>query len=156
MANNMYEDRPLVAILPKPLEIDDEIAIKGITKADAKEFSMNFTVDDCPVPDKIMFHFNVRFEEGVIVGNSKDQSGWHNEEIIDNDYIDPSVFRLFSDQKFSLIFTIKESEFIVYEEEDETRHLICKFEHRFPFDEITTFQVWGDVEKIKELTFRYH
>lgn len=58
---------PAVANIPKPIEIGDEIILKGKIADDAKELSINFTINN---EDKIAYHFKTYFHYNIVVLNN--------------------------------------------------------------------------------------
>uniref|UniRef100_A0A0K8TTR1 Galectin n=1 Tax=Tabanus bromius TaxID=304241 RepID=A0A0K8TTR1_TABBR len=140
-------DRPLIAPLPKHLSYGDEIILKGKVRDDATEISFNFVLDSCPQPSMIAYHFKTKFKENVVVHNTK-QCTWLEEKPEENTWIDKPG------EEFILTFYFDDSEILIYTGDD-MRDLQYRYDHVLAYDEIKSVQVWGDVEYITEVTFRY-
>lgn len=145
-------ERPLLAVLPKPLKSGDEIILKGQVHEDPQEFSINFTIDNNPQPMHVAYHFKVHYKRNLIIQNYKVRDNWYEEQVMDNDYFDQD------NKDFHLKFALSNSEIITYrcDEYDGmiSPQFICSFELKLALEQIKTVQVWGDVEKINEVTFK--
>ncbi|XP_055375354.1 galectin-7 isoform X2 [Condylostylus longicornis] len=146
-------ERPLFAILPKSLKSGDEVIIKGHLNEDARQFSVNFTLDSCSPPQDVLIHFKVDFTSNEIIFNSKEDGSWNEEEVkIENEFFDEN-------EPFMVLFHFDNRQVLVYAltdfESDISRNFVEQFDLSQYIDNIQTVQVWGDVSKIDELTFRY-
>lgn len=139
-------DRPFVAIMPKSLEIGDEIVLKGKIKDDAKLFSVNFTLD---CGKNIAYHFETNFIDDTVRQDFNIDGRWYlSANSVPNTWIDGPG------QGFILTFHFDDSEILVYSD-DEFRNIQYRFEYQLDLGDITAIQVWDDVDYISELIFRY-
>ncbi|XP_061400346.1 galactose-binding lectin l-1 [Musca vetustissima] len=134
-------------IVPNVLRRGDKIRIKGILNENAQEFSINFVNEICKNPDFITYHFKWILDEHVIVENYKDNGSWVDHQEQDYDSLDGSVFEL--------EFAFQDGVIDVYKIFDNKPNRITTYEPYFELSEIQAIQVWGDVKKISELTFKY-
>ncbi|XP_073824740.1 uncharacterized protein isoform X2 [Musca autumnalis] len=134
-------------IVPNVLRRGDKIRIKGILNDNAQEFSINFVNEICKNPDFITYHFKWILDEHVIVENYKDNGSWVDHQEQDYDSLDGPIF--------DLEFTFQDGVIDVYKFFDNKPNRITTYEPYFEISEIKALQVWGDVKKISELTFKY-
>ncbi|XP_005185004.1 uncharacterized protein LOC101897112 isoform X2 [Musca domestica] len=134
-------------IVPNVLQKGDKIRIKGILDDNAQEFSINFVNEICKNPDFITYHFKWLLDERVIVENYKDNGSWVDHQEQDYDSLDGSIFEL--------EFAFQDDVIDVYKIFDNKPNRITTYEPYFELSEIKAIQVWGDVKKISELTFKY-
>lgn len=133
-------------IEPNILKVGDKIKIKGIVLDGATEFSINFVNELCKNPSDITYHFKWLLDEKIIVENFKMNGVWIEHLEKEYDELDGSVF----DLEFAF-----QNRIYVYKVYDGGRNCITAYETQFDISEIKALQVWGDVQKIKELTFCY-
>lgn len=133
------------AILPKPIQIGDEIVLKGKIKNDAKHVSVNFV---CKYYDDIAYHFKTNFTSNTVVHNYKEAGRWNSEITDENTWI-----RGLNDE-FILTFHFNTTEIAVHTG-DEDRSSQYGFKHQYDMKDIDSVQVWGDVDYISEIIFRY-
>ncbi|XP_075145324.1 uncharacterized protein LOC142220210 isoform X1 [Haematobia irritans] len=164
-------------IIPNILRKGDKIRIKGVLKDNAQEFSINFVNELCKNPDFITYHFKWLLDEQVIVENYKDNGSWmdHMEQDYDsldgvsysrdsnkssvvsyqnnnnNSILDYSVLG----QIFELEFAFQDGVIDVYKIYENAPNRITTYETYFDISDIKGLQVWGDVKKISELTYKY-
>ncbi|XP_055850811.1 galectin-4 isoform X1 [Episyrphus balteatus] len=167
--------RPFIAIIPQSINDGDKVLLKGLVKDNANEFSINFATGTGPNPEDIAYHFKTIFPENIVVENSKRNGDWMDEQIKEwpasdgplkvhlalnyshfpNNKDNPKSSSI-SGPGFALEFAFTSGYVYTYLVEDEhSRNLISFYEHDYDLNEINSVQVWGDVEKIQELTFRY-
>ncbi|XP_055850812.1 galectin-4 isoform X2 [Episyrphus balteatus] len=140
--------RPFIAIIPQSINDGDKVLLKGLVKDNANEFSINFATGTGPNPEDIAYHFKTIFPENIVVENSKRNGDWMDEQI--------KEWPASDGPGFALEFAFTSGYVYTYLVEDEhSRNLISFYEHDYDLNEINSVQVWGDVEKIQELTFRY-
>lgn len=140
--------RPYTAIIPQSISDGDKIILKGLVKQDAYEFSINFATGTSPYPEDITYHFKTILPENTVVENSKKNGDWMYEQRKEWPGSDGPGF--------ALEFAFNDGYIHTYMVEDEdSRNFISSFEHNSDLNEIDSVQVWGDVDKITELTFRY-
>lgn len=70
--------------MPKPVQIGDEIIVKGKIKDDAKVFSVNFVPE---YPMNIIYHFKTNFVANNVVQNYKTAGKWNDELTEENTWI---------------------------------------------------------------------
>ncbi|XP_055906509.1 uncharacterized protein LOC129941806 isoform X1 [Eupeodes corollae] len=166
--------RPFIAIIPQSINEGDKVLLKGLVKDDAYEFSINFVTGTSPNPEDIAYHFKTIFSENIVVENSKRNGDWMDEQVkewpvsdgplkvhlalnytkFQNE--DNSKSSSISGPGFALEFAFTGGNVYTYLVEDEhSRNLISYYPLDYDLHEIDSVQVWGDVEKIQELTFRY-
>lgn len=51
-------------------------------------FSINFTLDECPDPPDVAYHFETRFNENSVAHNFKTNGNWHSEIVNENTWIE--------------------------------------------------------------------
>ncbi|KAM7363291.1 uncharacterized protein ACRADG_000258 isoform 1-T5 [Cochliomyia hominivorax] len=160
-------------IAPNTVRNGDKVRIKGILMDDAKEFSINFVNELCRNPSNITYHFKWILDENVIVENYKEDGQWidHKEKMYDqldgvfhskNSFSSHSLFTNNTIDNYSILGTIFELEFAfqdgyidVYKIYENTPNRITTYEPELDINEIKSLQVWGDVKKILEITFKY-
>lgn len=138
-------DRPFVAIVPKKIQFDDEIILKGKIKNNALDFSVNFTLD---CGENVAYQFKTDFANNTVLHNSKTNGKWNGETAETNSWIDGPG------QQFVLTFHFTDSDVLVYSD-DENRNFISSFEYQFDIGDIRSVQVWDDIDYINEIIFRY-
>ncbi|KAL9889406.1 galectin-5 isoform X2 [Glossina fuscipes] len=134
-------------IAPNILKAGDKIKIKGIVLHDAYEFSINFVNELCKNPSDITYHFKWKLDENVIVENFKKNGEWIDHIETTYDELDGSFFEL--------EFAFQDGIIDVYKIYDGGHNRITTYMTEIDISEIKALQVWGDVQKIKELTFCY-
>ncbi|XP_055906510.1 galectin-9 isoform X2 [Eupeodes corollae] len=140
--------RPFIAIIPQSINEGDKVLLKGLVKDDAYEFSINFVTGTSPNPEDIAYHFKTIFSENIVVENSKRNGDWMDEQV--------KEWPVSDGPGFALEFAFTGGNVYTYLVEDEhSRNLISYYPLDYDLHEIDSVQVWGDVEKIQELTFRY-
>ncbi|KAM7363293.1 16 kDa beta-galactoside-binding lectin isoform 2-T6 [Cochliomyia hominivorax] len=134
-------------IAPNTVRNGDKVRIKGILMDDAKEFSINFVNELCRNPSNITYHFKWILDENVIVENYKEDGQWidHKEKMYDQ--LDGTIFEL--------EFAFQDGYIDVYKIYENTPNRITTYEPELDINEIKSLQVWGDVKKILEITFKY-
>ncbi|XP_073824734.1 uncharacterized protein isoform X1 [Musca autumnalis] len=170
-------------IVPNVLRRGDKIRIKGILNDNAQEFSINFVNEICKNPDFITYHFKWILDEHVIVENYKDNGSWVDHQEQDYDSLDGVLYSDDDENNnnndsplqytnnnnnnntvlnysvlgpiFDLEFTFQDGVIDVYKFFDNKPNRITTYEPYFEISEIKALQVWGDVKKISELTFKY-
>lgn len=93
------------AILPKKVQVGDEIILKGKINDDAKVFFVNFV---CDYYDDIAYHFKTNFTSNTVVQNHKTGGAWKKEITNANTWISG-----LSDE-FTLTFHFGATEILVY------------------------------------------
>ncbi|XP_037942165.1 uncharacterized protein LOC119675051 isoform X2 [Teleopsis dalmanni] len=136
-------------ILPKPIEAGDKIRICGQIANDATEFSINFANETDACPDNITYHFKWNLLNHQITENYKYNGEWMEENNIDYNSLDGTIF--------ALEFAFQDNTIYVYLVDGEGRNFITQYntDYEFGLCDIQSLQVWGDVEKVRELTFTY-
>ncbi|XP_075145325.1 galactose-binding lectin l-1 isoform X2 [Haematobia irritans] len=134
-------------IIPNILRKGDKIRIKGVLKDNAQEFSINFVNELCKNPDFITYHFKWLLDEQVIVENYKDNGSWMDHMEQDYDSLDGQIFEL--------EFAFQDGVIDVYKIYENAPNRITTYETYFDISDIKGLQVWGDVKKISELTYKY-
>lgn len=127
----------------------DEVILKGKVKNDAKEFFINFPAYPLSTPPtNIAYQFKTNFVTNQIAHNYKTNGHWNDEKVEKHTWISGPV------QELVLTFSFGDGEIFVYAG-DEYRNYQYAFERKFSIDSIRSIEVWGDVEFIDEITFRY-
>lgn len=127
----------------KPIQVGDIIILEGKIKDDAKQFSVNFRMED---PSDIAYHFRTDFtSRQTVVHNRKVDGSWKHEIVENNTWIEGPG------KSFSLYFFFDKNEIWVYNEED----LQYKFKLHAALDDIKYVQAFDDVEYIDEIAFEY-
>ncbi|XP_037942164.1 uncharacterized protein LOC119675051 isoform X1 [Teleopsis dalmanni] len=169
-------------ILPKPIEAGDKIRICGQIANDATEFSINFANETDACPDNITYHFKWNLLNHQITENYKYNGEWMEENNIDYNSLDGRLTKhlTFNDSLsngfnvntntstdafinsilgtiFALEFAFQDNTIYVYLVDGEGRNFITQYntDYEFGLCDIQSLQVWGDVEKVRELTFTY-
>ncbi|TMW49306.1 hypothetical protein DOY81_005606 [Sarcophaga bullata] len=134
-------------ISPNTIQSGDKIRIKGILMDGAKEFSVNFVNEICRNPAFITYHFKWIIDENVIVENYKDNGKWIAHKEKQNDQLDGTIF--------DVEFTFQDGYIDVYKFYQDLPNLISTYETQLNISDIQGLQVWGDVMKITEVSFKY-
>lgn len=131
--------------MPKRVEIGDEIILKGKVKDDAKVFSVNFVPE---YPMNVIYHFKTNFITNNVTHNFKTAGEWNEELVEGNTWIAGPG------KEFVLTFFFDDNSILVYTD-DENRHHQYKFDYQFDIGDIHSLEVWGDLDFISEIIFRY-
>lgn len=51
-------------------------------------FSINFTLDECPDPPNVAYHFETRFNNNTVAHNFKTNGNWNSEIVNENTWIE--------------------------------------------------------------------
>lgn len=60
----------------------DTVWIRHYKIVSLSRFSINFTLDKCPIPSDVAYHFRTSFDNNTVVHNCKTEGVW-NEEIVE-------------------------------------------------------------------------
>lgn len=138
-------------------------------------FSINFVNDLCKDPADITYHFKWLLDENVIVENFKEDGLWIDHIETKYDVLDGALVRAPSDPNdtenvkdsstfiaysipgsvFELEFAFQHGIIDVYKIYDGGHNRVTSYEPQFQLSDIKGLQVWGDVKKVKEVTFYY-
>lgn len=123
----------------------------------------------CKDPADITYHFKWLLDENVIVENFKEDGLWIDHIETKYDVLD-GVSKIFnasftasiiiarysiSGSVFELEFAFQHGIIDVYKIYDGGYNRITTYEPQLQLSEIKGLQVWGDVKKVKEVTFCY-
>uniref|UniRef100_A0A182Q1K9 Galectin n=1 Tax=Anopheles farauti TaxID=69004 RepID=A0A182Q1K9_9DIPT len=147
--------RPFTARFPTFPANGDEVIIRAKLKDDARKFSVNFCLpppemlqDGAPKP-YIAYHFKTMYDANgasCVVHNWKNVQ-WQEELVVDNNWhVDRS-------KTFRVVFRLHEDSIKVF--------VGCvdhppdyEFPLQMPLDQIDTLELWDDVERVDEISFR--
>lgn len=138
-------------------------------------FSINFVNDLCKDPADITYHFKWLLDENVIVENFKEDGLWIDHIETKYDVLDGVLTSTanthnthnakgnciiidrcsFPGSIFELEFAFQHGIIDVYKIYDGGHNRVTSYEPQIPLSEIKGVQVWGDVKKVKEVTFCY-
>lgn len=139
----------------------------------SSRFSINFVNEICKNPDYITYHFKWLLDENFIVENYKDNGNWvrHEEHSYDefdgvfNNGKTPQSQQIYTNNSvlhYSVLGSIFELEFAfqdgfidVYKIYENTPNRITSYEPYLDITDIKSLQVWGDVMKISEISYKY-
>ncbi|CAD6992017.1 uncharacterized protein LOC101462912 isoform X2 [Ceratitis capitata] len=137
-----------IAILPQPTQAGDKIKISGKITDNAEEFSINFANEVNEDPQSIAYHFKWDLANKTIVEDYKEDSNWM-------DRIDTKL-DAFNGPEFTLEFSFLQDDICVYLIGEDGPNYVSQYQPKSDFQCIESVQVWGDVEKISQLTFSYN
>ncbi|XP_073540907.1 galectin-8-like [Phyllobates terribilis] len=110
------------------------VTVRGSVLPSADMFVVNFQCGRAEIDD-VAFHFNPRFNEGLVVCNTMEQENWGEE-----DYKSEMPFQ--KGQLFELHILVTKCEYKVYVN---GRHFM-EYYHRIPLHRISTLAIKGDVK----------
>ncbi|XP_058825633.1 galectin-4-like [Topomyia yanbarensis] len=139
--------------LPKEPAVGDEIVLKGVLKEDARRFSVNLclarTEGNHPQaePDRIAYHLGWKFcEDGCEVMQCSKNSLWSDMQVCSDVW--------FNERKISVIFRFHADTVKVFIDHTQ-QPPEYEYEHQFPIEEIQSFELWDDFERVEEITLRF-
>ncbi|XP_067875287.1 galectin-9-like isoform X5 [Heterodontus francisci] len=119
------------------------VIIQGQVPGHAKRFAVDFQCGSSVKPrSDIAFHFNLRYDEGVVVCNTLERECWGSEER-------KKQIPIPSGSYFEVIFNVRSYCFQV---SVNGQHFI-EYNHRLAFNRVDTLKVSGDVH-VNAITFR--
>lgn len=127
-------ERPYVEKIPDGLHMGDWIIVKGTPKKSRGRFEVNLKCDDDDAGD-IALHFNPRFEQRVVVRNSRVGGAWQTEEREQTDNLFPFEKR----DAFEMAINVKEDKFAIFVNAER----FTEFNHRMPVESITHISLKG-------------
>ncbi|KAL5293418.1 hypothetical protein ACFFRR_011879 [Megaselia abdita] len=132
----------------------DSVTLKGILRANAEKFSINFTTTDCDCPENIIYHFKLDFDENTIIENSKENNQWSEDEVVN----DNESFENDGSGEFKLQFTFQEDKINTFIMHESTPSYLTSFSYNgdLTYEKIKYIQVWDDVDKISEILFQFN
>lgn len=131
MATVVNPALPYTANLSGKFEIGTIIEVKGTVNADADRFAINLRTDK----REVAFHFNPRFNDDVVVMNTKRDGSWETEERV-------PCCSLQRGQKFAIIILAESDKFMVSLNGEH----YCHFEYRLKRKDIQILEVLGDAQ----------
>ncbi|XP_018784978.1 PREDICTED: uncharacterized protein LOC108966504 [Bactrocera latifrons] len=137
-----------IAILPQPTQPGDKIQINGRISEHAEEFSINFANEVNENPQSITYHFNWDLAHKMLIEDYKEDDEWMNRK--------ETEFDTFDGPEFALEFAFQDDGIYVYLVSEDGRNLVTHYQPEIDFQFIESVQVWGDVEKVTQLTFSYN
>nr|XP_014098506.2 uncharacterized protein LOC106623491 isoform X1 [Bactrocera oleae] len=173
-----------IAILPQPTEPGHKIQISGRISNNAEEFSINFANETNDHPQSIAYHFKWDVAKKMLIEDYKEDNEWKKRnatafDIFDgrfkNKAINDSISNRFIDNntivdttdtfphsysllglEFALEFAFQDDGIYVYMVCEDARNHVTHFQPEIDIQFIESVQVWGDVEKITQLSFSYN
>uniref|UniRef100_A0A182JQT5 Galectin n=1 Tax=Anopheles christyi TaxID=43041 RepID=A0A182JQT5_9DIPT len=149
-------NRPFTAKFPTCPENGDEVLIRGKLHDNAKSFSVNFClsrpsqVAENQSPPYIAYHFKTIYDENDdsrVVLNWKNVQ-WQEEEVLDN------YWHVDRSKTFRVIFRLHEDSIKMFA--DSVDHPPdYQFPVQLPLDQIESIELWGELESVEEISFRY-
>ncbi|XP_055547163.1 uncharacterized protein LOC129731309 [Wyeomyia smithii] len=161
-ANETFLEKCIFSLrLPREPAAGDEIALKLTMKENAKRFSLNLCLarsdDEChpqTEPEQIAYHLGWKFPDAdgdddgkrcEMIQCSKNCT-WNEPLVVGDDWI--------GSQQVTVIVRFHTEMMKVFIED--TQHPPdYEYEHQFPIEEIRSFELWDDVERVEELTLRF-
>ncbi|XP_073409115.1 galectin-8-like [Dendrobates tinctorius] len=110
------------------------VTVRGSVPPSADTFSINFQCGRAEIDD-IAFHFNPRFNEGLVICNTKEQENWGEEE-------SKSEMPFQRGKLFEIQIQVTKCE---YKVSVNGRHHM-EYYHRIPLNRISTLAIKGDVK----------
>lgn len=123
---------PFEGRLPRQLIVGSYLKIFAKTDTNAKRFAINLITTS----GDVVFHFNPRLEEGLIVRNSRLSNVWCNEER------EPLLMPFATDRTFTLIISVEKEVFRLFLN---GIHLL-DFRHRLSPTNVSSIAIDGDVQ----------
>ncbi|XP_058448238.1 uncharacterized protein LOC131428353 [Malaya genurostris] len=153
-ANGMFLEKCFFSLqLPKEPAVGDEIVLKGVLKDDAKRCSVNLclarTEGNHPQaePERIAYHLGWRFyENGCEVLQCSKNSIWSDTQFGSDDWI--------SGRNISIIIRFHTDTVKVFIDHTQ-QPPEYEYEHQFPIEEVHSFELWDDFDRVDEVTLKY-
>ncbi|XP_067614165.1 uncharacterized protein [Eurosta solidaginis] len=157
-----------IAVLPQPTQIGDKIRISGIVSQNAEQFSINFANEPYEHPQSITYHFKWDIANKIIIEDYKENGQWidYKETYLaefdgrSKNLILPTnkanSHSLSEGPEFDLEFSFQDDGIYVYLVLDDNRNNLAMFQSKNDYQYIQSIQVWGDVNKISQLSFTYN
>nr|XP_014098507.2 uncharacterized protein LOC106623491 isoform X4 [Bactrocera oleae] len=137
-----------IAILPQPTEPGHKIQISGRISNNAEEFSINFANETNDHPQSIAYHFKWDVAKKMLIEDYKEDNEWKKRNA--------TAFDIFDGLEFALEFAFQDDGIYVYMVCEDARNHVTHFQPEIDIQFIESVQVWGDVEKITQLSFSYN
>nr|XP_036233615.1 uncharacterized protein LOC106623491 isoform X3 [Bactrocera oleae] len=150
-----------IAILPQPTEPGHKIQISGRISNNAEEFSINFANETNDHPQSIAYHFKWDVAKKMLIEDYKEDNEWKKRNATAFDIFDdttdtfPHSYSLLG-LEFALEFAFQDDGIYVYMVCEDARNHVTHFQPEIDIQFIESVQVWGDVEKITQLSFSYN
>lgn len=109
-------------------------------------YSIDFTEGTCPSGDIV---YRIKANQNSIYQNCRQNGSWMLEDIPDDNYLAQE-----DENEFTVTFHFTEEEIYIYSG-DESRNLEYNFQSPLSMYSIGCVHVWDDVDRVKEITFRY-
>nr|XP_036233614.1 uncharacterized protein LOC106623491 isoform X2 [Bactrocera oleae] len=111
-------------------------------------FSINFANETNDHPQSIAYHFKWDVAKKMLIEDYKEDNEWKKRNA--------TAFDIFDGLEFALEFAFQDDGIYVYMVCEDARNHVTHFQPEIDIQFIESVQVWGDVEKITQLSFSYN
>uniref|UniRef100_A0A6M2DGV9 Galectin n=1 Tax=Xenopsylla cheopis TaxID=163159 RepID=A0A6M2DGV9_XENCH len=132
--------------VPRPLRHGDVVVIKGTVAEEPEKFSINLCCDHHYPPRDIAYHSKTIFgDDDHVVTNQKVGNEWQEQSEPHSNPFQPG-------SDFTVTIHLNEDGIVTYEGHSNYLH---ECQHSHDVADVKTVQVWHDVQRVRELTFRF-
>ncbi|XP_030374523.1 uncharacterized protein LOC115624074 isoform X2 [Scaptodrosophila lebanonensis] len=145
-------DVQFFAVLPQQNRQVSKIRLHGTLDPNAEQFSVNFVNDrTCIAQQNIAYHFKeiVSTYPQVLIEDYKENGEWQDYQEKELSAFDATAFAL----EFSLNY--ETNQIHAYNIQDDGVNILSSYDVQVPLQHIQALQVWGNVDKVTELTLLY-